>query len=238
MNNMYKKSIQQNVFMSSFRNEQAGVTLIESVIALLIFSLGALGLAALQLTSLSASGDSQQRSVVIWKAQEFIDRIKANESISDMYVTAIGNQDLASIGNASGAGVLNCTSFPKPADAAFCADTDSATSKNCDDSDAGKDQKVAYDIWDVFCNPDSGLAATGNNTGNTIGVTGLEVALRKNVFSVVGNSDHFLAFAWLSRETENNADVSNSSNFLTSLCGETAQNIPSNLDVYCIRFTP
>ena len=62
-------------------HKQRGVTLIESVIALLVFSLGALGLTAMQLTSLGASGSSQQRSVVLWKAQEFIDRIKSNEIV-------------------------------------------------------------------------------------------------------------------------------------------------------------
>lgn len=238
MNITLKKSIKQNSIKPLYRQKQAGVTLIESVIAVLIFSLGALGLAALQLTALSASGDSQQRSIVIWKAQEFIDRIKANKSISDLYVTAINNQVLTNIGKDTAAGRLDCTAFTKPADSAFCADTSLATSKNCDDTDAGKAQKVAYDIWDVFCNPDSGLASSGAGSENTIGVTGLEVALRKNVFADVGNSDHFLAFEWLSRETENNANVSSSTNLSTSLCGETAQDIASNLDVYCIRFTP
>lgn len=213
-------------------HKQRGVTLIESVIALLVFSLGALGLTAMQLTSLGASGSSQQRSVVLWKAQEFIDRIKSNDSIVDQYVAAIGNQTLVNLGVDGNAGLLNCDDFPQPAN--FCADSAAANAGSCN---AAAD-KVNYDVWDVFCNPQSGLASSGAASANTIGVIGLEVAFRQNTVAANGNDDHLLAFEWVSRETENNANIANADSFAASLCGEPQQNIASNLDVYCIRFRP
>ena len=238
MNTFPNFSRKQNAKVSHASNnksmsKQRGVTLIESVIALLIFSLGVLGLTAMQLTSLGASGSSQQRSIVIWKAQEFVDRIKSNRAISDRYITSISNQDFASIGVDGNAGLLNCANFAKPA--TVCADeAGGVNAQNCSDDD----DKVSYDIWDVFCNPISGLATSGVASANTGGVVGLEVALKQNTIAADGDNDHLLAFEWVSRETENNSNIANAAVLSTSLCGEPNQDIASNLDVYCIRFRP
>lgn len=228
---IHKKMIFSKVSQGSFAKQQ-GVTLIESVVALLIFSVGAIGLAAMQLTSLSASGDSQQRSIAIWKAQEFVDRIKSNKSIVNQYITSIGNTDFTSIGLDTAVGRLDCANFAQPAGNKFCADSPTATAAQCTDNA----DKVNYDIWDVFCNAESGLASSGANAVNTIGVTDLEIGLRQNTVAANGDDDYLLVFEWASRETENNADIQNTQTLSTSLCGEAAQNVASNLDVYCLRF--
>lgn len=218
-----------------FSRSQIGVTLIESVIALLIFSLGALGLAAMQLTSLSASGDSKQRSMVIWKAQEFIDRVKGNGALGAGYMTTLSNQTFNNIGVDTPTSRFNCTNFTRPAGAKFCADGQGAnTASNCSDNQ----DKINYDIWDVFCNTESGLASTAAGGENRVGVTGLEVALKQNTFAANGNDDYLLAFEWLAREADNNTDIAAGQNFATSLCGEANRNIAANLDVYCVRFRP
>ena len=60
-----------------------GATLVESLIALFVFAIGALGIAALQTTTLVRSDDVKQRSLAIWKAQELADRIKATTTLDD-----------------------------------------------------------------------------------------------------------------------------------------------------------
>ena len=208
-------------------SQQLGVTLIESLIAMLIFSLGVLGLTAIQLESLVNSNKSQQRSTVIWKAQELIDRMKANKTIANEYVMAIANQSFNSIGVDDNAEQLNCANIPSPT--TFCADEENTLAQNCN---TAADQ-VGYDIWDIFCNPQSGLATLGASGVNTVGVIALEVALKQNTIAADGNDDYLLAFEWLASSTGN---IQNITNTETSLCGEPEQQIAPNLDVYCIRF--
>ena len=84
-------------------SKQLGTTLLEALIALVVFSVGALGVAALQTATLVRSDDVKQRSIAIWKAQELADRIKATDSVADPdglgpeYIAEIG-RDISSIG--------------------------------------------------------------------------------------------------------------------------------------------
>jgi len=114
------------------QRQQNGATLIEALIALFIFSIGALGLAALQLTSLMSSGESQQRSAVIWKAQEFADRIRANRGALTQYLSTVNRTSLATIGVDSNAGVITCestTGYVRPS--TVCADDETGTGASC-----------------------------------------------------------------------------------------------------------
>lgn len=55
-----------------------GFTLIESLVALLIMSVGLLGVAALQLASLQANHGAFQRTQATFLAQDIVDRMRAN----------------------------------------------------------------------------------------------------------------------------------------------------------------
>ena len=76
--------------------KQNGASLIEAIVSLLVFSIGVLGITALQTLSLVRSGDVKQRSVAIWKAQELVDRIRSTRTIDNVnglagsYKTLIG----------------------------------------------------------------------------------------------------------------------------------------------------
>lgn len=59
-------------------SNQAGATLIEVLVALLVFATGIYGVAAFQLQSVKESLDSSQRSQAIWAAQGMIDRVRLN----------------------------------------------------------------------------------------------------------------------------------------------------------------
>lgn len=223
-------------------NRQRGVTLIEALISILVFSVGALGLAALQLTALSASGDSQQRSVAIWKAQELADRIRSNPALLDEYIDQIGSEDASVIGvdNPAAATVIQCettTGFVSPGAGAFCADNKDGNASACNN-----EQQVDFDVWEVFCEPNSGAAIAGDASADwSVGLTGLEIVLKQNDLIADGNDDVELYMEWLSRESFANENISDDvvvTTVLTDLCGRVDVPIDSTLDVYCLRFRP
>ena len=215
---------------------QDGVSLIESMIALFIFSIGVLGLASMQLTSLTSSGDSQQRSVAIWKAQEFADRIRSNPGLAAAYITEINNSSLATLGVDDATDAMTC---PAGAPAVRCSDSSAGSGAVCSDA-----QKVTYDVWEVFCDPNTGVATTGAAVvDGSAGITDLEVFLRQNTIAADGNDDMALYFEWVSRAGDSNENITNSNgtavNIATNLCGAaTAVQVNSRLDVYCLRFRP
>ena len=225
-------------------NKNQGATLLEAVVAMFIFSLGALGLAAMQLTSLVSSGDSTQRSLVIWKAQEFADRIRANESQADQYIAAINRNDWSKIGTDVQADVVACgttAGFKKPT--TLCSDSVDTSGNVVNGASCSAAQTTAYDVWDVFCNPNGGLAASA--TGSTaateaqegsVGVSNMDIALFRN--PAAGSDDMVLVIEWLSREAEANTDIASTDTVSTDLCGlQDDREIASSLEVYCLRFS-
>jgi len=107
----------------------SGASLIEVLIALLVFSIGLQGIASLQYQAIKENFDSSQRSQAIWAAQELVARIQANE-----------------LGREAGGYLVNdftadCDSEPDP----YCADTDS-DAEGCDAT-----QMATFDVWETFC---------------------------------------------------------------------------------------
>lgn len=62
------------------RRRQRGLTLVEILVTAVIVSVGLLGVAALHLTSLRNSFDSNNRSKAVWIAHEIQDRMRANRN--------------------------------------------------------------------------------------------------------------------------------------------------------------
>ena len=58
-----------------------GVTLTETLVAILVMSSGALGLAVLQAESLRAGREAWERSVAVQRAADMLDRIRANRAV-------------------------------------------------------------------------------------------------------------------------------------------------------------
>lgn len=65
---------------------QRGVSLIESMIALLVISIGLLGIAALQITAMGQNTSALHHSQAVWIAYNMSDRIRAN-------ISQFGNYD-------------------------------------------------------------------------------------------------------------------------------------------------
>lgn len=66
-------------------NCQQGVSLVESMIALLVISIGLLGIAALQITSMKQNNSAMHHSQAVWIGYNIADRIRANFSQFDSY---------------------------------------------------------------------------------------------------------------------------------------------------------
>ena len=70
---------------------QAGVTLIEILVTVVIISVGLLGVASLHLTSLRAGQGAHTRSQATALATDIIDRMRANSVAANAYVTKMGD---------------------------------------------------------------------------------------------------------------------------------------------------
>lgn len=68
-------------------NKNAGFTLIEILIAMLILAVGLLGLAGLQASTLKNNQTAYSRSQATQLAYDMADRIRANSSVANNYVT-------------------------------------------------------------------------------------------------------------------------------------------------------
>lgn len=60
------------------QHKERGLTLVESMITLLVISIGLLGIAALQITSMKQNSSALNHSQAVWIAYNMADRIRAN----------------------------------------------------------------------------------------------------------------------------------------------------------------
>lgn len=83
------------VLNRSLAHRARGFTLVEALVALVVLSIGLLGVAALQLTSLRSNHGSAMRSQATFLAYDIIDRMRANRTaaLADEYNTAIGDEE-------------------------------------------------------------------------------------------------------------------------------------------------
>jgi len=87
------------------RRMHSGVSLIEALVALLVLSIGLLGLANLQLTAIRNAHSAHLRSQASILAQDILDRMRANRANATAYAitlsataptgSAVSDQDLA-----------------------------------------------------------------------------------------------------------------------------------------------
>ncbi|MDU9413337.1 type IV pilus modification protein PilV [Pseudomonas sp. zfem005] len=125
--------------IANFTRQQLGASLIEVLIALVIFAVGLLGFAALQLNALQSSGDSSQRTQATWVVQELAERVRANPEAA-----------LASYASAP-----NCSNLP----AQRCADYyDPISGAKVNATNCTAAQMAAFDRWEAQC------PYSGNNT--------------------------------------------------------------------------
>lgn len=120
---------------------ERGIGLIEVLVALVIFALGVVGMAGLQLRTMSSTMDSTQRSYVISKTQDIADRIRSNGIPAKSYLGTY-NENL---------------DFCDTEVTIKCADNVAADVAACT-----VPAMVAFDMYDVFCAGDNELASDGS----------------------------------------------------------------------------
>jgi type IV pilus assembly protein PilV len=60
--------------------QQTGFTLLEVMVALVIISIGLLGIIGMQMTSLKNSNSSAYRSIAVWQLQDMAEKIRSNRT--------------------------------------------------------------------------------------------------------------------------------------------------------------
>ena len=125
---------------------QRGVGLIEVLIALVVFALGVVGMAGLQLRTMSITLDSAQRTYVVTKSQDIADRIRAN----DVPVMNYLNAPPADPYNNS---FCDGTGAPKS-----CSDTEGTDVGTCTAA-----EMPLFDLYDVFCIGDGRADGRGDS---------------------------------------------------------------------------
>jgi type IV pilus assembly protein PilV len=97
------------------RRKERGISLIESLVALLVLSIGMLGIAALYVSSLRASGSALLRTQAVNFAADMADRIRSNPNAAAAYAGAAADNSCVR-GAAVGA---DCTPAQLAADDLF-----------------------------------------------------------------------------------------------------------------------
>lgn len=119
-----------------------GFTLLEVMVAMVIFAVGLLGLAGIQALSLETSHSSYSRSQAVLLAYEMVDRIKANSGVAGNYVTAHGN-----------------------------AAAEPASANKCDAFTCGFAAMAAFDLWQWKTTLAANLLSGDGSVVNTAGTT-------------------------------------------------------------------
>lgn len=130
----------------NFSHSSKGSSLIEVLITLLIFAVGLLGFAGLQVNALQSTADSGQRSQAVWINQELAERMRANtEAGNAIYTAAAANVDCASLP------ATMCSDYYNP----VAASKVNATVCNAT-------QMAAFDLWEAQCSYSSTPTYQGN----------------------------------------------------------------------------
>ncbi|KRW62834.1 pilus assembly protein PilV [Pseudomonas sp. TTU2014-080ASC] len=176
--------------MSLMLNREQGASLIEVMVALLIFTVGLLGLAAMQLTSLQSVADSGQRSQSVWLLQDFVERMRANPAGTPAQYAA----------------AANCAALPNP----MCADYfNPNTNTKVNGSQCSATQMAAFDVWEARCSY-TGVANFNPNDARFNSRDYITVPAQGALIdtTVVGG-DLVLSINWANRSATTTTDINN-----------------------------
>ncbi len=164
-------------------SDQRGFTLLEMMIALLIFSVGLLTIAGLQAVAKRANYESIQRTTASHLAFDMLERMRANSNAAELYPGAAGERIL---GNGS-RGAEPAPDCDSPADG--CASADLAI----------------HDLWEWERRLDGATETSGGvNTGGLVSPT---ACVRGPVGGGAGIYTVAIAWRGVSELTDPGADV-------------------------------
>jgi type IV pilus modification protein PilV len=208
---------------------ESGGSLIEALVALLVFSVGALGIAALQVTTVLRVDDTKQRSLALWKTQELVERIRASRKAGlpdeqmSYYVNAVNNTSLAQL-SAYGASGFSC-SLEAPA---HCAASISGSAGFC-----SVQEIAAFDVWSIFCDPVLGVNAYTQPIPN-LDISGAVTLKGFDLALVPAVHGYELYIRWIARDAEQNEQFVVQRKRSVDVCGKELE-VDVRLGVYCVR---
>ncbi len=159
--------------------QQLGISMIEVLIALVVFAIGVGGMAGLQLRSMSMSVDATQRAVVLAKSQELADRIRSNTAGMSTYINTFNNNDQS-----------YCAARP----AEMCSDSSAGDAVSCNEI-----QMATFDLWDVFCEVPTGLNSSVIQWNTDIACTSSTCDGAQDTVTITTT--------WVSKTSDSNKDL-------------------------------
>jgi type IV pilus assembly protein PilV len=100
--------------MNTFSKAQRGFTIVEVLVAMVVLSVGMLGIAGLYVTTLRSIGGAIYRQQAVNFAADMADRIRVNRTANIAYAGAAANNNCT-----GAAAVVNCTPAQMAADDLF-----------------------------------------------------------------------------------------------------------------------
>jgi type IV pilus assembly protein PilV len=131
-------AVQTCLALNSKQGAPFGFALTEVLVAVLVLSIGILGIAGLQMESLQSNNDAMHRSEALWLAQELVERMRANPNgVGSGAYTDASNDDT----------LCNNTTPPT-----VCADYyNYSTGTKISAVNCTADQVAAFDVWELKC---------------------------------------------------------------------------------------
>ncbi len=163
---------------SGTRYHAAGFSLIESLIAVMVFSFGALGIAGLQNVSMQSGYEAVQRTQAVYLANDIIERMRNNASELDAYDNGDDTH-----WQVVGGEVLR------------------TPSQDCEANVCSTAELAAFDLW-AWEQAIDGAAVTQAATGSVGGLANPTGCIRQS-----GNGRIEVAIAWLGRRELSNPGV-------------------------------
>jgi len=163
--------------MNQKKSNQSGFSLLEVLIALLILSIGLLGIAGLQVTSKRTNFEAIQRTTATMLALEMIERMRANAGELDLYTnTGAGRTFDIHPGGVTGVG----------------------TDANCDGTDCTAVELAEYDLrqWQEAISGIAEQSAASTDTGGLVAATACITGTAVDATADVESSDVAVAIAW------------------------------------------
>lgn len=157
-----------------------GVSLIEVLVAVVVLSIGLLGLAGLQATGLRTTTSAYERSQAVFLANNMADRIRANTDRFGIVQTAVYD-NVTSPGGGTSCFETGCAGSDAIAAADLLewyeglSDLSSGTGRIIRDNSAGYDVWIVTVMWD---DARTGATGTGCDPSNTNDLTCFSLQVR------------------------------------------------------------
>lgn len=175
--------------VSISRKHQTGLTLIEILVTLLVMSIGLLGLAGLQATSIKDGLDVSKRSQVTWIANDIIERIRASAAADIAYI-AQDPDNRTNVDTIRDAYPVSFTSGGCSAPSTACSDTSSTDASACSAA-----QIALQDIQETFCGQSAPTGVIANSP-DSLNLTSVAVTCPSGCSRT---SDISVTISWISQ---------------------------------------